>query len=60
LLILWHIGLRQKLVARLLVKVELCRIRFWYLVASGSGIYREISGNYFWNLTLAAAVARGG
>jgi hypothetical protein len=27
------------------------RTRFWYLVAPGSGISREISRIYFWNLT---------
>jgi len=39
------------LFARLLVNSEFCRIRFWYLVAPGSGISREISRIYFWNLT---------
>jgi hypothetical protein len=40
------------LVAPLLVNLGFCRIRFWYLVASASGISRETSRNYFWNLTL--------
>jgi hypothetical protein len=52
LVILWHLGLRQNLVARLLVKLGFCRIRFWYLVAPGSGISRETSRIYFWNLTI--------
>jgi len=50
-LILRHIGLRQNLVARLLVNLGFCRIRFWYAVASGSGISRETSRIFFWNLT---------
>jgi hypothetical protein len=43
------------LVARLLVNLGFCRIRFWYLVAPGSGISRETSRNYFSNLTVEAA-----
>ena len=39
------------LVARLLVNLGFCRTRFWYLVAPGSGIPRETSRIYFWNLT---------
>jgi len=42
-------------VASLLVKSGFCRIRFWYLVASGSGISRETSRISFWNLTVEAA-----
>jgi hypothetical protein len=49
------------LVARLLVKSGSCRIRFWYVVAPGSGISRETSRNCFWNLTVeAAAIERAG
>jgi hypothetical protein len=33
------------------VDVGFCRTRFWYIVASGSGISRETSRIYFWNLT---------
>jgi hypothetical protein len=55
-LIMWHLGLRQNLVARLLVNLEFCRIRFWYPVAPGSGICRETGRNYFWNLTLISLV----
>jgi hypothetical protein len=50
-LTLWHLGLRQNLVARLLINLGVCRIRFWYLVAPASGSCRETSRNYFWNLT---------
>jgi hypothetical protein len=49
-----HLGRSADLVARLLVKSGLCRIRFWYSVAPGSGISREISRIYFWNLTVVA------
>jgi hypothetical protein len=51
LLILPHLRRSPELVAPLLVKLGFCRIRFWYLVASASGISREISRIYFWNLT---------
>ena len=43
---------RRDLVARLLVKLGFCRTRFWYLVTSASGISREISRIYFWDLTM--------
>jgi hypothetical protein len=46
-----HLGRSVDLVARLLVVLGFCLIRFWYAVASGSGISREISRNSFWNLT---------
>ena len=49
-----HFGRSADLVARLLVKLGFCRIRFWYLVALGSGIFREICRIYFWNLTAEA------
>jgi hypothetical protein len=42
---------RRYFVAPLLVNLGFCRIRFWYPVASGSGISRESSRIYFWNLT---------
>jgi hypothetical protein len=51
LLILPHLRCRLNLVARLLVNLGFCRIRFWYSVASGSGICRETSRIHFWNLT---------
>jgi hypothetical protein len=43
---------RQYFVAPLLVDLEFCRIRFWYLVAPGAGISRETSRIHFWNLTI--------
>jgi hypothetical protein len=46
-----HLGRSVDPVASLLVKSGFCRIRFWYAVAPGSGISRETSRNYFWNLT---------
>ena len=52
LLIVWHLGRRVDLVARLLVNLGFCRIRFWYPVSSGSGISRETSRIYLWNLTV--------
>jgi hypothetical protein len=30
--------------------LEFCRIRFWYAVAPGSGISRDTSNIFFWNL----------
>jgi hypothetical protein len=39
------------LVASLLDDLGFCRIRFWYPVASASGISREICRIYFWKLT---------
>jgi hypothetical protein len=50
-LILCWLGAKQDFVARLLVKSGFGRIRFWYPVALGSGISRETSRIYFWNLT---------
>jgi hypothetical protein len=41
------IGRSVDLVARLLVNLEYCRTRFWYLVAPGSGISRETSRIHF-------------
>jgi hypothetical protein len=35
-----HLGRSADLVASLLVNLEFCRIRFWYLVVPGSGISR--------------------
>jgi hypothetical protein len=49
-----HLGRSVDPVASLLVKSGFCRIRFWYAVAPGSGISRETSRNYFWNLTVEA------
>jgi hypothetical protein len=51
-------GLSVDPVASLLVKSGFCRIRFWYAVAPGSGISRETSRNYFWNLTVEAGGER--
>jgi hypothetical protein len=48
--------MRRYLVAFTSGQMELCRIRFWYPVASGSGISREGSRKHFWNLTAAAAI----
>jgi hypothetical protein len=53
-LIVGHLERRVDLVAPLLVKSGFCRIRFWYPVAPGSGISKENSRNYFWNLTGSA------
>jgi hypothetical protein len=50
-----HLGRSVDPVASLLVKSGFCRIRFWYAVGPGSGISRETSRNYFWNLTVEAA-----
>ena len=47
-----HFGRSADRVARLLVNFGFCRIRFWYLVAAGSGISRKLSRIYFWNLTI--------
>ena len=44
------------LVASLLVNLGFCRIRFWYPVASGSGISRKTCRIYFLNLTRTAPV----
>ena len=52
LLILPHLGRRPNLVARLLVNLGFCRMRFWYPVAPGSGISRETSRISFCSLTL--------
>src|ERR1700756_1986147 len=38
-------------------QIGICRTRFWYLVAPGSGISREISCIFFWNLTVVVCVA---
>jgi len=46
-----HLGRSVDLLARLLVNLGCCRTRFWYLVSPGSGISRETSRIYFWNLT---------
>jgi hypothetical protein len=54
LLIRRDLAFRRDLVASLLVQSGFCRIRFWYLVASGSGISRETGRIYFWNLTVVA------
>ena len=55
-----HLGRSVDLVARLLVNLGFCRTRFWYLVASGSGISRETSRIHFWNLTSSSVLSSGG
>jgi hypothetical protein len=42
---------RQYFVAPLVVNLGFCRIRFWYLVAPGSGSSREAGRKHLWNLT---------
>jgi hypothetical protein len=56
LLILGRLYSRWDFVAQLLVDLGFCRIRFWYLVAPGSGISREASRIHSWTLTAAAAI----
>lgn len=54
---LWRLRSRADFVARLLVDLGFCRIRFWYPVALGSGISRETGRIYFWNLITTLTVA---